>query len=1426
MDFFSVKTRVKRGDKGVLEVYPDFQNDTLEDLLVRGGKFYAVWNEKKGLWSQKPMTARRLVDEELWSRAKEVEAVFNGSVSVLDMKSESSGSWNRFIQYLKRFPDCDVQLDNKLAFQNTKVEKKDYISKRLNYSLESGDYSAWDKLVSTLYDPLEKEKIEWAIGAIVSGDSKTIQKFCVFYGEPGSGKGTIIEIIRKLFEGYYTVFDARALGSSSDQFSTEVFASNPLVAIQTDGNLSRIEDNTKLNTIISHEPIVINEKNKSRYMARINCFMFLGTNSPVKITDARSGIIRRLIDISPSGRLLPSNEYDALMSQIDFQLGAIAYHCLNVYRNLGKNYYKNYKPRQMIMKTDVFYNFVYANEDMLNDEQGISLKQAYALYKQYCDEALVEFKLPMYKFREELKAYFENFDEVTRIDGKQFRSWYSGFKLEKMEAPVLKKEPKPLPMALEETKSLLDDVLKDCKAQYANDKEKPIYIWSEVTTTLKDIDTTKLHYILPKNPEWPYHLIMIDLDIRNENGEKDMLLNLEAASKFPPTYAEFSKGGGGIHLIYWYDGSVDKLQSVYAPGIEIKTFRGNSSMRRRLSKCNNIPITVISSGLPLKEEKMIDVKAIKSQKKLVEVIRDCLNKKHHGHTKPEIDFIVKILDDAYASGLVYDVSDLEHDIRVFAMHSSNNAEYCKKQIRKMKFKSEQEIEEVAVTKKTDNDSLVFFDIEVFPNLLLVNYKFEGKDNPVVRLINPSPHDIEELFKYKLVGFNCRKYDNHILYGRYLGLSVEELYDLSQRIIVEQARSAFYPEAYNVSYTDVYDFSSKKQSLKKFEIELGIHHQELGLPWDKPVPEEMWEKVAEYCDNDVIATEAVFENRKADFTARQILAAVAGLTVNDTTNTLTTRIIFGGERKPQSQFNYRDMGDISDAVEGLPFGSALDDDSLLDYKYTVFDSKRRPIFPGYEFKFGKSTYRGEEVGEGGYVYAEPGVHRNVALLDIASMHPSSIVAEELFGPLYTQRFHDILNARIAIKHGDFDTARTLLDGKLAPFLEDESAAKDLAQALKIAINSVYGLTSARFENPFRDKRNLDNIVAKRGALFMVNLKHEVQNRGFTVAHIKTDSIKIPNATLDIIEFVMEYGKLYGYNFEHEATYDRMCLVNDAVYIAKYLDAKSCETEYHYIPEKNQKHGNEWSATGAQFQQPYVFKTLFSGEPIEFSDYCESKNVTGGAIYLDLNEKLPDVSDYEAQLEKLCKKYKITVEDIKAFADDRSMPESDVDGIGNALETAIGLMSIIETGHNYNFVGRAGLFCPVKSGYDGGIMYREKNGKYYAISGTKGYRWLEAETVQALNIEDCVDPTYHESLVTDAIDTIEKYEDYNSFAEGPNVDVLDDGKPPFDIVPCGDNKYTNCLECPNCSGDICRRGYSLNSYIENGSSLKDEYDDLPF
>ena len=756
-----------------------------------------------------------------------------------------------------------------------------------------------------------------------------------------------------------------------------------------------------------------------------------------------------------------------------------------------------------------------------------------------------------------------------------------------------------------------------------------------------------MHYV--KVPE---NLIVIDFDLKDENGEKSLEKNLDAASKWPPTYAELSKSGKGIHLHYIYEGDPDKLSRLYSEGIEVKVFKGNSSLRRKLTKCNSTPIAKINSGLPLKGGKtVVNFESVKSEKALRTIIKKSLNKEYEPHaTKPSIDFIFKVLEDAYNDGLNYDVRDLKPSVISFAANSSHNADYCLKKVTEMKFASEEASANIG---KYKSDKYVFFDVEVFPNLFVVVWKMEGKDP--IKMVNPTPIDIEDLLQFKLIGFNNRRYDNHILYARLVGYDNEQLFRLSQRII-DGHRTSMFGEAYNLSFADVYDFSSKKQSLKKFEIELGLHHQELGLPWDQPVPERLWETVADYCINDVVATEAVFNARKQDFIAREVLADISGLSVNDTTQMHTAKIIFGNDPKPQSKFVYTDLSEM---------------------------------FPGYTFEAGHSMYRGEDPGEGGYVYAEPGMYTDVALLDIASMHPNSLINLNAFGP-YTENFKQLLDARLAIKHRDFDAARTMLGGALAPYLESDDQANDLAYALKIVINSVYGLTSAKFDCKFKDPRNVDNIVAKRGALFMIDLKHEVQNRGFTVAHIKTDSIKIPNATKEIIDFVMEFGKRYGYTFEHEATYSKLCLVNQAVYVAK--DAWGF-----------------WTATGTQFQVPYVFKTLFSKEPIEFKDLCETKTVTS-ALYLDMNEDLDE-----------------------------------------------GL-------HDYHFVGRAGLFCPMLPGSGGGLLLREtKDGGFAAATGTKGYRWMESEMVKELSKESEIDESYYKHLVDEAIREISLYGDFEWFVE---------------------------------------------------------------
>lgn len=1255
MDFYTIGARtVEKGPrKGTVELYPDFKVKRSTDLMVRGRSFYAIWDEGVGLWSTDEYDIQRLVDAELDAEADRMEAKGEERPSIKTLSSFNTNSWSQFRKYLQNISDNSHQLDEKMAFADTEVKKSDYVSKRLPYSLVPGDYSAWDELVGTLYNVEERAKIEWAIGAVVSGDAKRIQKFLVLYGPAGTGKSTVLNVIQRMFDGYSTTFEAKALGMSSGAFATEVFKNNPLVAIQHDGDLSRIEDNTRLNSIISHEEMTMNEKYKPSYTSRVNAFLFMGTNQPVKISDAKSGIIRRLIDVHPTGLKIPANHYQSLIQKVDFELGAIAHHCLEVYRTMGKNYYSAYRPLEMMLQTDVFFNYIEAHFDIFKEQDGASLKQAYSLYKTFCEDTGIDKVLPQYKFREELRNYFDDFKDRVMVDGQQVRSYYSGFSANKFKAP-LNVEKQIFKLVLDESISLLDDVLKDQPAQYATDSGIPKSKWSKVKTKLSDINTSEIHFV--KVPE---NHIVIDFDLTGEDGKKSLELNLEASSAWPATYAELSKSGNGVHLHYEYTGAdLDLINPVYSEGIEVKVYSGDSSLRRRVTRCNNVPVAPISSGIPLKEKKLLSNNTIQSEKGLRELVERNLRKEIHPGTKPSIDFIEKILDDAYKSGMTYDLSDMRSRIFAFGNNSSNQALACLKTTQKMKFKSDDaKAEAPAISpdepspRAIENNSdsrIAFFDIEVYPNLFLVCWKFEGEDSAIVRMLNPKPTEIEQLFKLKLVGFNNRRYDNHILWAAYMGYSNDALYKLSSKIVNDNERSALFGEAYNISYADIYDFSSKKQGLKKFQIELGITHQEMNIPWDEPVPDNMVEKVIEYCCNDVLSTEAVFNARKQDFVARQILADLSGLSVNQTTQKHTAQIIFGGDPKANKKFVYTDLS---------------------------------TEFPGYVFDLGKSSYRGEDPSEGGYVYAEPGLYQNVAVLDVASMHPNSIIQLNAFGDDYTPKFKDLLDARIAIKREEYDRAKKMLDGKLAPYLADEADAKALSYALKIVINIVYGLTSAKFDNAFRDVRNRDNIVAKRGALFMIDLKHFVQEKGFDVAHIKTDSIKIPDATPEIIAEVTAFGAKYGYEFEHEDTYDSFCLVNDAVYIARK--------------------GNKWDAVGAQFQHPYVFKTLFTKDDIAFNDLCETKNVTQGSIHLDLEH-------------------------------------------GNSEE-----MTPIE---NMQFVGRIGRFVPVNRGNGGGILWRVKDDKAYAVTGTKGYEWVEAHVAEALP-DSAIDYTYFDTLVEKARDAIE-------------------------------------------------------------------------
>ena len=1168
MDFYTITTKVKSKSRSKDEpdhviIYPEF-NYISEDIATKGGSFYAYWDGS--LWNTSFGSLIRHIDNTMFKMKNDLDAENPMTKhSVLSLNKHGTQQMTLFLKFLKQRDRDDTTFNTKILFSEDEVKREDYVTRVLEYTPKHGSTENFNELLGTLYHEDELTKILWFIGALLTGEMHKIQKFLFLYGGKGTGKGTIINVIKWLFEGYYSSISLRNLTGQSE-FATAEVQELPLL-IDEDCDISSIANDTNLLKITAHEPVLVNQKHKETYFSTFNGLLIAASNERFKVKHVDSGITRRAVVAEPSKKIVARDRYEYLMNQIKYEIPHIAQLAIDTYNELGRSYFDSYVDVQTMEETDYMYAFIKEYKDQLGDP--CTLLSASNLYKQYLLD--MDFNIEGYrrKLKKALNRYYDQCLADTKIDGVRSKNVYKGFKHHLFESSVgsISEESQGW-ITLTEQTSLFDGLYSDASAQYANQHGTPTKPWDTCDTYLKELDTTQLHYV-----RVPEQHIVIDFDCRDENGEKSLEESLRAANKFPKTYTEVSKSGQGVHLHYIYEGDVTKLSSIYDYHIEIKVYLGKSSLRRKLTKCNNEPVAHISTGLPLKEENDRMYESIEdivwTERKIRTAIQRNLRKEYHPNTRPSIDFIVKILDDAAAAGLKYDVSDLLQEISIFAMRSTNQSDYCLKAIQKMKFTNgleEEQVFELEESKVVRKEDLWFYDVEVYPNLFLVCAKKYGVDEWII-LVNPTRFEVEDACRKPLVGFNNLRYDNHIMMGAITGEDNVQLFQRSQAIINNEP-GGMHSGAYGLSYLDIYEMATKKQSLKKWEVEMGIDHMEMDIPWDEPVPEELIPKIIEYCKTDVIATEAVFKDRGSDYDARLILSELSGLPVNAKTQDHTAEIIFEGDRYAKSQFVYTDL-----ATE----------------------------FPGYTYEFGKSSYLGEDPSEGGLVREKLGVHNNVVLLDIESMHPKSIEMLNFFGK-YTKNFVALLEARLAIKHKDYDKASRMFNGKLKPYLKEPAKAKALSYALKIAINIVYGMTSAKFPNKFNMPENKDNIVAKRGALFMLALKQQLDIRDIEWCHFKTDSVKLVDPSEDDIEFVKEFGKQYGYTFAHEATYSRMALVTKADYIAQYA----------WSDEGDEKIG-QWEVVGARFADPVVYKKIFSKEEMTEEDYFLTKTATA-PIYL--------------------------------------------------------------------------------------------------------------------------------------------------------------------------------------------------------------------
>ena len=158
-----------------------------------------------------------------------------------------------------------------------------------------------------------------------------------------------------------------------------------------------------------------------------------------------------------------------------------------------------------------------------------------------------------------------------------------------------------------------------------------------------------------------------------------------------------------------------------------------------------------------------------------------------------------------------------------------------------------------------------------------------------------------------------------------------------------------------------------------------------------------------------------------------------------------------------------------------------------------------------------------------------------------------------------------------------------------------------------------------------------------------------------------------------------------------------------------------------------------------------------------------------MYLDFNEGLPDVTEYE--LVKDIRKDMASGIDGKHTKKELALLEKYVEVSPERLD------EMISTGHKMNFIGKVGKFCPIKPGCGGGdLLCLNDMGSYVSPSGCKEWKWMESEYVIKNHLEDCIDMDYFEKLNAAAIKAIIDstkpdpkkgyigYGDYHGFIEG--------------------------------------------------------------
>lgn len=455
--------------------------------------------------------------------------------------------------------------------------------------------------------------------------------------------------------------------------------------------------------------------------------------------------------------------------------------------------------------------------------------------------------------------------------------------------------------------------------------------------------------------------------------------------------------------------------------------------------------------------------------------------------------------------------------------------------------------------------LIFFDTEVYKNLFILVTKRHGdKDckiyvNPMLKILEECIHPFCKYW----IGYNCNMYDNVILYqlkkllkkNQNYSVIMPALKKVSDDIIGNSAERNYGKIS---TYLDFYKLCSKDKSLSKLKYELGYRCLETPFSFDDDIQPDQIKECVNYCVNDVLGLEYAFFQPQyyQKYIAHKNLCKMVDIQVSNSTNTTTGVLIFGHTSNLWRKSQLR-LPNLTEYINNIP-----------GYENAKFESQNSETGTNGVFINGDTK---TVINRGGENKTVAGKYTNVVSLDVDSMYVTTFINTHYFGD-FTERIKQLRDVRLALKRKDLPEVHRLYK-EFGEFITNEHIDFKLASdMLKLCLNSLYGLSSASFDNFMKLPENETNLIANLGNIMMNELYHECVAKGWKVVHIKTDGIKIADCTEEMINFCIDFAKKWGYNFSIDEKYKEFLIVDKANYIGL--------TEDGTISSRGELFNNNW------------------------------------------------------------------------------------------------------------------------------------------------------------------------------------------------------------------------------------------------------------